>query len=139
MIDRETCERIVFEDESYQIQGAVFEVYKEMGCGYLETVYQECLEYEFMNRKIPFVSQQGITVYYKDKPLKQKFVPDFICYDKIIIEIKAVQTLAPGHNAQVLNYLKTTSLDLGLLINFGSYPKTEIVRIANTNFSRFSR
>ena len=136
---REKREKIIFEEESYLIQGAIFEVYREMGCGFLEAVYQECLEREFRDREIPFVSQQSITLSYKGIPLDQKYIPDFICYDKIIVELKAVQTFAPEHKAQILNYLKATGLSLGLLINFGSHPKVEIIRMANTKFSRFSR
>ena len=141
-MNRETCEKrekIIFEKESYSIQGAVFEVYIEMGCGFLEAVYQECLVKEFQSRNIPFVAQQSIALSYKGVPLIQKYTPDFICYDKIIVEIKAVQKLAPEHKAQILNYLKATGYDLGLLVNFGSYPKTEVVRMANTDISRFSR
>ena len=129
---REMREKIMFKDESYQIQGAIFEVYKEMGSGFLETVYQECLGLEFRNKNIPFVSQQRIELSYKGKSLIQKYKPDFICYNKIIVEIKAVQTLASEHKAQILNYLKATGFSLGLLANFGSYPKAEIIRVANT-------
>ena len=136
---REKREKIIFEEESYLIQGAIFEVYKQMGCGFLEAVYQECLEKEFQIKEIPFASQQSITLSYKGIQLNQKYIPDFICYDKIIVELKAVQTFAPEHKAQILNYLKATGFSLGLLVNFGSHPKVEIIRMANTNFSRFSR
>lgn len=88
---------IVFKDESYRIMGACFEVYKEMGCGFLELVYQECLEMEFTAQLIPFVPQVELGLAYKGRSLKQKYVPDFICFDKIIIEIKAVSQLADAH------------------------------------------
>ena len=132
----ETHEKIIFKDECYSIQGAVFDVYTEMGCGFLETVYQECLEREFRHRNIPFVSQQHIEIMYKGEPLVQKYTPDFVCYNKIIVELKAVQTLASEHKAQIFNYLKATRLQMGLLVNFGHYPKAEIVRIANKSNNR---
>lgn len=120
---------ILYKDESYQIQGAIFEVYKELGAGFLESVYQECLEKEFMLRKIPFEKQVEIKLSYKGEPLQQYFKADLICYNSIIIELKAVKSLDPIHTAQVLNYLKATGLRLGLLVNFHSYPKVEIERI----------
>jgi GxxExxY protein len=136
---RKTREKILFPDECYAIQGAIFEVYREMGCGFLEAVYQECLEKEFSNRGIPFQPQIALELTYKGELLKQIYKPDFICFEKIIIEIKAVKEIAPEHQAQLLNYLKATGLELGLLVNFGGHPKTEILRIANSKFSRFSR
>lgn len=134
---RETHEKVLFPDECYAIQGAIFDVYTEMGCGFLEAVYQECLEKEFSKRTIPFKSQFELQLNYKDEPLKQIYRPDFICYKKIIIEIKAVKKLGAEHKAQILNYLKATGLKLGLLVNFGNHPKTEIIRIANTRFRDF--
>jgi GxxExxY protein len=130
---------LLFKDECYAIQGAIFDVYREIGCGFLESVYQECLEREFRFRQLPFEAQRELVLSYKGEKLSQSFKPDFICYGKIIIELKAVREIAPEHKAQLLNYLKATSLELGLLVNFGAYPKTEIVRIANTKFLRFSR
>ena len=120
---------ILFKDESYRIMGACFEVYKEKGCGFLEPVYQECLEIELELIQIPFKSQSELELRYKGKLLKQKYIPDFICFDKIIIELKAVKALADEHRAQVHNYLKATGFRLGLLINFGHYPKVEYERI----------
>lgn len=128
-------DKIVYQDESYQIQGAIFEVYREMGCGFLESVYQECLEKELRNRKIPFESQVQLPLSYKGEQLEQKYVPDLICYGKIIVELKAVKDLAPEHQAQLLNYLKATNLELGLLVNFGTHPKAQILRMTN-QFSR---
>ena len=123
-------EKIIYKEESYAIQGAIFEVYREMGCGFLESVFQECLEKEFQARNIPFKSQNQTPIYYKGEKLKQKFIPDFICYDKIIVEIKAVKQTAPEHEAQVLNYLKATGFKLGILANFGAYPKATVKRFA---------
>jgi GxxExxY protein len=121
---------LIFEDETYLIRGAVFEVCKEMGCGFLEAVYQECLAVELSRRGISFVAQQEIPLIYKGKPLHQTYKPDLICYNKIILELKAVKDIAAEHKAQVINYLKATNLELGLLINFGSHPKAQIERFA---------
>ena len=120
---------IVYKQESYLISGAIFEVYKELGSGFLETVYQECLSREFARLKIPFTAQPELTIWYKNEPIINTYKPDFICYDKIIIELKAVTELSPIHRAQVLNYLKITKMKLGLLVNFCSYPKAHIERL----------
>ena len=103
-----------------------------MGSGFLEAVYQECLELEFAKNNIPTDSQLELELYYGNQLLKQKYIPDFICYGEIIVEIKAVSSLRPEHTAQLLNYLKITKKKVGLLINFASYPKIEYKRIANT-------
>jgi GxxExxY protein len=120
---------LLFEEESYAILGACFEVYKDKGCGFLEGVYQECLELELGFRGIPFQPQVELQLTYKGKQLKQTYVPDFICFGKIIVEIKAVTELATEHRAQVHNYLKATGYRVGLLVNFGHYPKVEQERI----------
>ena len=125
----ERHEKILYKEECYAIQGAIFEVYREMGCGFLETVYQECLERELTTRGIPFIAQPDLTLNYKGKSLKQTYKPDFICYEKIIVELKAVKEIAPEHKAQVINYLKATGMKIGLLVNFGHYPKAKIERI----------
>ncbi len=126
----ERHERILFKDESYAIQGAIFAVYRETGCGFLEAVYQECLEIEFQSRGIPFRTQPELQLTYKGSPLKQSYKPDLICYDRIIVELKAVKEIAPEHEAQILNYLKATGMKLGLLVNFGAYPKATVRRFA---------
>jgi GxxExxY protein len=120
---------LMFEEESYQIRGAVFEVYREMGCGFLEQVYQECLEKELVKQGMPFVSQQELTLHYKSDRLEQTYKPDLICFERIIVELKAVKELGNEHRAQIHNYLKATGLELGFLVNFGHYPKAEIERI----------
>ncbi|MBN1365936.1 MAG: GxxExxY protein [Syntrophaceae bacterium] len=125
----EIHEKILYKDECYKIQGAVFEVYREMGNGFLEAVYQECLEREFSKQAITFQAQLELKLTYKEEPLKQTYKPDFICYEKIIVELKAVKKIAPEHKAQLINYLKATGLRLGMLVNFGHYPKVEIERI----------
>lgn len=121
-------EKILFKDESYKIMGACFEVYKRKGCGFLEPVYQECLEIEFSYQQIPFVAQKPLVLTYRDRPLKQRYEPDFVCWDQIIVEIKAVSELVDEHRAQIMNYLKATGLRLGLLVNFGHYPKLQYER-----------
>ncbi|MBM4104591.1 MAG: GxxExxY protein [Planctomycetes bacterium] len=120
---------LIFKEESYAIQGAVFEVYRQMGHGFLESVYQECLERELKERNIPFVAQSELQLLYKDQPLNQSFKPDLVCCGKIIVELKAAEKIANEHKAQVLNYLKATGFKLGLLVNFGSHPKAQICRL----------
>ena len=120
---------IVYKDESYAIMGACFEVYREKGCGFVEPVYQECLEIELEIQGMPFKPQEELVLTYNNRQLKQKYVPDFLCYDKIVLEIKAVDQLIDKHRAQVHNYLKATGCKLGLLVNFGGYPKVEYERI----------
>jgi len=121
---------IIHPELSYKIMGAYFEVYKEKGCGFLEAVYQECLELELAGQNIPFTAQQKLNLTYKGRPLKQTYEPDFVCDDKIIVEIKAASALTDEHRAQVHNYLRATRHRLGLLVNFGHYPKVESERIA---------
>ena len=119
----------LYKEESYSIRGACFEVYKEKGSGFLEPVYQECLDKELARQNIPFEAQVPLKLFYKDEPLKHSYAPDFICYDKIILEIKAVKELTDEHRAQLINYLKATGLKLGFLINFGHHPGIQIERI----------
>ena len=120
---------LLFESESYAIRGAIFEVYREMGSGFLEAVYQECMTKELRHKKIPFAAQPELKLSYKGERLEQVYRPDFICFDEIIVEIKAVKGLCDEHRAQLHNYLKATGLRLGFLVNFGHYPKVEIERI----------
>ena len=120
---------ILFKDESYKIVGACFELYREKGCGFLESVYQECMEIELRLQGIPFIPQKPLALEYKGCPLRSKYEPDFICYDKIVLELKAVIELTDEHRAQVQNYLKATGLTLGLLVNGGHYPKAQGERI----------
>lgn len=123
---------LLYKVESYKIIGACFEVYREKGCGFLESVYQECLELEFRLQGIPFQAKRPLALEYKGNPLRTKYEPDFICYDQIILEIKAVTDLCDEHRAQVQNYLKAAGMGLGLLVNFGHYPKLEVERLAST-------
>lgn len=122
---------IRYKDESYAIIGACFDVYNELGSGFLEAVYQEALSIELQTRKIPFVGQPKLEINYKGSRLSQHHEPDFVAHSKIIIEIKAVKALDDVHRAQLLNYLKATSFKLGFLVNFGD-PKNLIhERIVN--------
>jgi GxxExxY protein len=121
--------KLLFEKETYAIRGAIFEVYRELGCGFLESVYQECLERELRTWNIPFVAQPELQLLYKGERLRQTYKPDFICYDSIILELKALSVTSGEHKAQVLNYLKATGKKLGLLVNFGSYPKVTVERL----------
>lgn len=111
--------------------GACFEVYKEMGCGFLESVYQECLALEFANRGIPFEEQPCLRLNYKKKRLKQTYVPDFLCFGEVVVELKAVKQIADEHRAQAINYLKATGKRLALLVNFGHYPQLEHERLVH--------
>jgi len=123
--------KLIYENETFIFPGAVFEVHKEMGCGFLESVYQECLEKEFLIKDVPFAAQKELKLFYKGEALNQTYKPDFICFDKIVVELKAVKEFSDEHRAQLFNYLNATELRLGLLVNFGHYPKVEIERIIN--------
>lgn len=120
---------LIHENESYAIRGAVFEVYKNLGNGFLEAVYQEALEMEFEKRGIPFAAQPEIKIFYCGAEMKQRYRPDFVCFDRIVVELKAVEALAQVHTAQMINYLRATRLPLGLLVNFGAFPRAEIRRL----------
>ena len=122
---------IIFKEESYRLMGACFEVYKEKGNGFLEAVYQECLAIELELQGIPFVERPRLELNYKGRNLSQYYEPDFLCFGKIIVEIKAVKLLANEHRAQVINYLKATGQQLGLLVNFGHHPQLEHERFVN--------
>jgi len=104
-------------------------VHKMMGSGFLESVYQECLRREFQARGIPVRPQAELKLNYKGMPLDATFFADFICYEKVLLEVKAVSQLVGGHRSQVLNYLKATGLRLGLLVNFHSSPTLDYERI----------
>jgi len=118
-----------YEEETYKILGACFEVYKDKGCGFLEAVYQECLEIELSLQSIPFEIQPSVSLAYKGHALRQVYIPDLICFQKIIVEIKAVSVLDDAHRAQLHNYLKASGHRVGLLVNFGHHPKIEHERI----------
>ena len=111
---------LILAEFSYKIIGACFEVHKQLGCGFLEPVYQEALELEFVEQGIPYEREKLLKISYKGKTLTKEYIADFICYDKIVIELKALSKLTSDHEAQLLNYLKATGFELGLLINFGT-------------------
>ena len=121
---------LLYRDEVYAIQGAIFDVYREMGNAWHEEVYQQCMERELKLRSIPFESKKELPIFYKGEPIDKKYIPDLFCYGKIIVELKAVGQLANEHRAQLLNYLRITRCKLGLLVNFGAYPKVAIERYA---------
>ena len=114
-------EDLIFKEEAYQIVGACLAVYKNKGHGFLESVYQDCMEIELNHRAIPYDAKRNLELTYRGKVLRHSCVPDLICFDKIIVELKAVQGVADEHRAQVLNYLKATGFSLGLLVNFGCH------------------
>lgn len=120
---------LLYRSESHQIMGACFEVYKEKGCGFLEAVFQECLAFEFGDQGIPYVEQPKLGLSYKGRLLRQTYSPDFVCFEKIIVELKAVSALADEHRAQMHNYLRSTGHRLGILVNFGHFPKVQYERI----------
>ena len=120
---------LMYEEETYAIRGAIYEVYTTLGAGFLEGVYQEALELELAAREIPYKSQSEISIMYKGTWLQQKYRADIVCFDKIILELKAVKQLLPEHSAQLQNYLRATGMRIGLLVNFSHHPGVEIKRI----------
>jgi GxxExxY protein len=120
---------LIHAEETHALLGACFEVYKEKGCGFLEAVFQECLELELADRGIPYQAQPPLQLHYKGRLLRQSYHPDFLCFGKVILEIKAVSKLTDEHRAQVHNYLKAVGCRVGLLVNFGHYPLVEHERI----------
>ena len=121
---------LYYKQESYAIIGAAMHVYNCLGHGFLEAVYQEALEIEFKRRGIPYAREQELKIVYDGVELKQKYKADFVCFENIIVELKAIQCLEDTHRAQVHNYLHATGFKLGLLINFGNSDELERERIA---------
>jgi len=122
--------KLMLEKETHEILGACFEVYKEKGCGFLEAVYQECLEIEFELRGLPARALVPLPLTYKERLLKKNYEADFICFDTVLVELKAVSKITDEHRAQVQNYLNATGLRVGLLVNFGHFPLVEHERFA---------
>ncbi len=120
---------IVYKEESYKIVGAAFKVYNGLGPGFLEAVYQEALEIELQKQGIPFEREKELKIQYDGVELKQTYKADFVCFGKIIVELKAVSSLEDAHRSQVYNYLRATGYKLGLLLNFGSSDELEKERI----------
>ena len=123
---------LIYPEESYKIIGACFNVYKEKGCGFTEPVYQECLEIELEHQEIQFEAQKKLKLIYRGKELEKTFKPDFICYNKLIVEIKAVSNLIDEHRAQVLNYLNATEMKIGSSRELWPLSK---IRIRTSNFN----
>jgi GxxExxY protein len=118
--DRLDHENLLYRNEVYQTVGAAMEVHNELGCGFLEAVYHEAMEKELAQRNIPFTSQTNLTLTYKGLPLSKSYIADLVVFSKIIVELKAVDRLMSVDEAQVLNYLKATGMQVGLFFNFGS-------------------
>lgn len=120
----------ILEEETYKIRQCIYEVHKQMGCGFSEKLYQDALEQEFKLQAVPYARERHITFNYKGIVLQHDYFLDFLCYDQIIVELKAVNALDDTHKAQVYNYLRATDLDVALLANFGN-PKCQIERLYN--------
>lgn len=118
-------EEELFEQEGYELMGAAFEVYNQLGSGFLEEVYQEALELEFRSRDIPFLSKPRLPVTYKEQLLKKYYEADFLVHGEVIVELKAVRGIAPEHEAQLINELKATHKRVGYLVNFGASPRLQ--------------
>ena len=125
-------DNLILKNEVYQIVGAAMEVSAQLGCGFLEAVYQEALGIEFSQRNIPHQAQKHIAIFYKRTELSKAYIADFVCYDSIIVELKAISNITKTDEAQLLNYLKATQMPVGLLLNFGA-AKLQWKRYANTN------
>jgi len=121
--------QLLYKDECYRIMGACFEVYKELGCGLKEPVYHEALQEEFRIQGLPAIHEPTYEISYKGKLLKSTFEPDFVCFGEIVVELKSVKELSQAHEAQVQNYLRAGKMKLGILVNFGHYPKIDWKRI----------
>jgi GxxExxY protein len=117
--------QLIFQDETFAVLGAAIEVHKELGSGFLEGVYQEALEIELADRKIPFEPRKSLAICYKCKPIRKAYEADVVCFEKIIVELKALDRLSGKEEAQILNYLKASGMRVGLLINFGSCGRLE--------------
>ncbi len=116
---------LILKEEVYAIAGAAMEVYYVLGTGFLEPVYQEALAIEFSRRGVPFVREKTLNMFYKDVKLEKRYCADFVCYDQIIVELKAMFRLTNIEESQLINYMRVTNLHVGALINFGSRPKLE--------------
>jgi GxxExxY protein len=123
---------LMFKEEVYAIIGAAMEGHREKGCGFAEPVYQECMEIELADRKVPAEAQTEMAIFYKSRQLKKTYLADFVAYGKIIVELKALDKLTSREESQVINYLKSSGLEVGVLINFGA-PSLEWKRIVLTN------
>ena len=126
-------DELLYRAEVYRIVGACVTVHKEKGNRFTEPVYQDCTEIELAHLGIPSDAQRNFPILYRGQKLRHTYTPDLICFDKIIVELKAAKALTDEHRAQLLNYLKVTGLQLGLLVNFGSFPRLEWERLILTH------
>jgi GxxExxY protein len=117
--------KLLHSEETFAVLGAAIEVHRELGSGFLEPVYQEAMEIELAGRKIPFEARRALGIVYKNRHLKKTYEADLLCFEKIIVELKALDRLSGKEESQILNYLKASGLRLGLLINFGSHGRLE--------------
>ena len=122
---------LLLKDEVYRVIGCAFEVYNDLGCGFLEPIYQEAFELELTDQGISYEAQKRLQIFYKGRPLKKDYIADLIVIGQIVIELKAEERLLPRDEAQLINYLKATRLRVGLLVNFGAHPKLEWKRLVN--------
>ncbi|MBC7782397.1 MAG: GxxExxY protein [Burkholderiales bacterium] len=120
---------LILKDEVYSIVGAAFEVYNELGCGFLESIYQEAMEIELAARGIPFLAQAPLRIRYKNQVLAKQYIADIICFGAVLVEIKAVDQIISVHESQALNYLKATGLRVAVIINFGAAVELEWKRL----------
>ena len=125
---------LIFKEESYKIVGACFEVYREKGCGFLEPVYQECMEFELELHSIPFDSKRELACVYKGRELKKRYIPDLFAFDGLVVELKAVTQLTADHEAQLYNYMRISRQPVGYLINFGHKDTLEWKRLILSEF-----
>ena len=125
---------LILKDEVYAIIGAAMEVHRDKGHGFAEPVYQECMEIELAERGLPGTPQKELPIFYKGRRLKNTYIADFVVYDKIIVEFKALDRLTEREEAQVINYLKASGFEVAVLINFGA-PSLEWKRIVLTKHS----
>ncbi len=122
---------LLLKEEVYRVMGCAFEVYNDLGCGFLEPVYQEAFELELAAQAISFEAQKRLQIFYKGQPLKKDYIADLIIIGQLVVELKAEEHLMPRDEAQLINYLKATRLRVGVLVNFGAFPKLEWKRFVN--------
>jgi GxxExxY protein len=120
---------LLLKDEVYAIVGAGMEVYNELGAGFLESVYQEAMELELTDRRIPFQAQVPLQIHYKDRILNERFCADLICFGTVLVELKAIEQTTKREEAQALNYLRATGLRVAVIINFGDPGRLDWSRV----------
>jgi GxxExxY protein len=117
--------RNLYSKEGYKLMAAAFEVHNEQGGGLLEEIYQECLEIELELREVSFRPRHELTMFYKGRELKKRYIPDLLVFGEVVVELKSVSALAPEHEAQLLNYMRISKKPVGYLINFGPIEEVE--------------